>query len=218
MCLPTISNWCGRVMRRTNRNQPIRRRNSNILYVCVGALVMITLSGILIGKARQVAPSPSLVVPSIGEPAPAFELEAVRGGYYRLKDFRSQLVLLSFIETRPGQEQNQRSSRSQVVFLRSIRVQYSIDALAIMLVDAAPSTGDVSAGQLDLLNLTYDWDLDALPLLVDPGAEVQRLYGVTQTPTTVLIDTNGRMLQRWNGYAPVAQLDIAIQALLPKRN
>jgi peroxiredoxin len=148
-----------------------------------------------------------------GMPAPALEGSAVRGGDVNLARLRGHVVLVSFLNTRAEATVEGDPSRAQIVFLRSMQTQHERRGLRTVVVDAAELAGSGSPSRDDLVNYTYDWNLDpAIAVLRDNGA-LARKFGVTQAPTTFLIGPDGVVRKRWDGFAPAAQLDFAIRAL-----
>ena len=150
-----------------------------------------------------------------GSAAPDFDLEAVRGGSYHLADFAGQVILLSFINTQAeASAATTDPSRAQIVFLKSMQEQYGPNGLAVMIVDAARLVTGDHPGMDQLINFTYDWQLDQIPVLNDPDGTVTKLYTVTSTPTTFLVDADGKIDQRWDGFASAAQLGLSIEPLI----
>ena len=150
----------------------------------------------------------------VGSQAPDFTLESARGGSYHLRDLQGQAVLVSFLNTQARAIDTPDPSRSQIVFLKSMLEQYGVKGLAVLIVDAAHlHTGDQPT--LDsLINYTYDWQLDMIPVLIDPDGVAARLYGISDTPTSYFIDIDGIIQQRWDGSASASQLAFAIEALI----
>jgi hypothetical protein len=139
--------------------------------------------------------------------------DAVRGGTVSLGQLRGHEVLLSFLNTAapPGSD----PSRAQVVFLRSMETQHRQAGLRVVIVDAAKEATGRASSKDELVNFTYDWALPAeLAVLPDDGSLARR-YDVRKVPTTVLLDRNGAVARRWNGFAPAAELDLAVRGLLP---
>src|SRR5215216_287128 len=103
----------------------------------------------------------SSVVLEPGRPAPDFDLQAVRGGFYHLADLSGQMVLLSFINTQADTPSvTADPSRAQIVFLKSMQEQYGQKGLVVMIIDAARIATGSYSGTDRLLNFTYDWQLD----------------------------------------------------------
>lgn len=151
----------------------------------------------------------------IGVQAPDFTLEAVHGGSYHLADLAGRTVLLSFINTQAKVGlATADPSRAQIVFLKSMHEQYSPKGLVVLIVDAARVEMGSSPKQDDLINFTYDWKLDSIPLLDDRKSATARAYGVSMTPVTFLIGADGTIQQRWDGFASASQLALSIEPLL----
>ena len=144
-------------------------------------------------------------------PAPAFSLDAVQGGTYSLADFEGRVVLLSFLDTLADPSAPTRDpSRSQLVFLRSIAQQYGSQRVQVLIVDTSHLQTGASPHLDGLVNLTYNWQLETIPVLVDPAGSVARAYDVSQAPTTFLIAADGLLKRRWDGFAIAPQLDFYI--------
>ena len=171
------------------------------LFLLVGILVAYGC-----GSSRLLEP---------GSSAPDFDLQAVRGGSYHLTDLSGQVILLSFINTQAEATSGTADpSRAQIVFLKSMQEQYESQGLLVMIVDAAHLATGSYPGEDQLLNFTYDWQLDGVPVLDDQDGSVARSYTVTSTPTTFLISADGIIRQRWEGFASASQLALSIQALV----
>ena len=141
----------------------------------------------------------------VGDPAPAFTGTAVRGGEVSFTHLRGHVVLLSFLDLRADTTENA-PSRAQIVFLRSMETQHARFGLRVILVDTAKQSRN------ELVNDTYDWNLDpAIAVLGDDGGLVRR-YGVRRAPTTFLIGRSGVVRKRWDGFVAAAQLDFAVRA------
>ena len=112
-----------------------------------------------------------------------------------------RLVLLSFIDSREHSTdgiENPDLSRRLLVFIQSIRNQYSAGGLTAVLVDGSSADGSESRDRL--VNFRFDHDLVGTPMLTgDAGRRVVREYDVRSLPTTLLIDREGRINSRWEG-------------------
>jgi peroxiredoxin len=150
-----------------------------------------------------------------GSSAPDFHLQAVRGDSFHLADHSGQVILLSFINTQAEAASDTTDpSRAQIVFLKSMQEQYGAQGLLVMIVDATRIATGSDPGTDQLINFTYDWQLDHVPALEDPDSMAAKSYSVTLTPTTFLIGSTGVIEQRWDGFASAAQLALSIEVLL----
>jgi len=149
-----------------------------------------------------------------GKPAPELSGKAVRGRVVDLKRLRGHIVLVSFVNFRAQLSGNGDLSLSQSTFLRSMESQHARFGLRTIIVDATRAGGGAVLSRTDVLNWTYNWNL-APPIAVLPDEEgtFARRFAVTKTPTTFLIDQDGVVNRRWDGFVPVASLDFAIRAL-----
>lgn len=150
----------------------------------------------------------------VGQVAPSFTLEQSRGGMLNVAP-EAGPVLLSFVCTCPQDDQAAKASRSQVVFIKSMAEQYAKRGIRFVLIETSASESAIRPNRNDLLNLSYDWDVDTIPLVADTAsAATARNYGIRQLPTTLLIGEHGRVANRWDGFATAAQLGFSIEALL----
>jgi peroxiredoxin len=151
----------------------------------------------------------------LGSTAPDFALRAVRGGEYRIADLSGQQILLSFINTQAeASSATADPSRAQIVFLKSMQQQYGPKGLVVLIVDAARIATDKQPSQDQLINFTYDWQLEDIPVLEDADGSVARAYAIESTPVTFLIGADGIIQQRWDGFASASQLALSIEALV----
>src|ERR1041384_2401779 len=118
-----------------------------------------------------------------GGSAPDFDLQAVRGGSYHLAALSGQVILLSFINTQAeATSATTDPSRAQIVFLKRMQEQFGSQNLVVIIIDAARLATGTDAGKDQLINFTYDWQLDNVPVLDDPDGAVARSYTVGSTP------------------------------------
>ena len=126
----------------------------------------------------------------------------------------SKAVLLSFIDTSEQSTDgpdNPDMSRRLLVFVRSVRMQHSTDALAVALVDGSgwSKSEDVER----LVNFRSDNELVDTPMLVGTaGMRAMRELGIGCLPTTFLIDRDGQITARWEGLVLPATIANAIAA------
>lgn len=149
-----------------------------------------------------------------GEPAPDLTGRAVRGGDVDLRRLRGRILLLSFLNFRAQTSGNGDASLSQSTFLRSVETQHARFGLHTIIVDATHVAGAGRLSRADVLNWTYNWNIASpIAVLPDEDGAIARRYGVTETPTTFVIDQHGVVNKRWEGFVIVADLDFAIRAL-----
>ena len=150
-----------------------------------------------------------------GAAAPDFSLPGVRGSSFQLADFPGQVILLSFINTQAeASSPTADPSRAQIVFLKSMQEQYGPKGLVVWIVDAASVATGKQPTQDQLINFTYDWQLEDIPVLDDSDSLVARAYGVESTPVTFLIGADGTIRQRWDSFASASQLALSIEPLV----
>ena len=177
-------------------------------------LVLLVLAAVIaliaVGALRRTEERPHL---EVGTPAPALAGTAVRGGSVSLDRLHRHVVLLSFLNSRADATAEGDPSRAQIVFLRSMQRQHARFGLRVIVVDAAELAGAVRPSRNDLVNYTYDWNLDpAIAVLPDDGTLARR-FAVEHAPATFLIGPDGVVRERWDGFAPAARLDLAIRRL-----
>jgi AhpC/TSA family len=186
----------------------MRLRDRRVLLALVaGAAGLIIVALVLLLRKEE---QPRV---EIGAPAPALAGSAVRGGDVSLVRLRGHVVLLSFLNFRAESTPEGDPFRAQIVFLHSMQTQHARFGLRLIVVDAAEIAGRGQPTWNELVNDTYDWNLDpAIAVLPDDGTLVRR-FGVDQVPTTFLIGPDGVVRERWDGFVPAAELDLPIRAL-----
>ena len=153
----------------------------------------------------------------VGRPAPGFSAPIARqtGGTFSLGGERGHPVLLSFLNTQAKATVAGDPSRSQIVFLKSMNRQSHPHGLRTVIVDSAGVAGLPAPNSNSLINFTFDWALDpSIAVVGDANGSIERAYGITKLPTTLVIDKQGIVRHRWNGFALAAQLDFAIRPLV----
>ena len=110
--------------------------------------------------------------------------------------------LVTFLVTQPDTAAG--PARGQAVEIVSLLTQYESKGLTAEIVDE--SGGDARS----LTDTYYDWQLGGVHLAADPDRTLAERYGVTSTPTTLLLDRSGTVVARWNTYSPTAQTAAAV--------
>jgi hypothetical protein len=180
----------------------------------IGAAAVITIT-LVPAASRKMVPVKA-TVQSPPTVAPDFVFHYGDGRSDRLSSLRGRPVLLSFIDSREHSTdgiENPDLSRRLLVFIHSIRNQYSARGLTAVLVDGSPVDGPESPDRL--VNFRFDHDLVGTPMLAgEAGRRVVLDYGVRALPTTLLIDRAGRINSRWEGLVLPSTLAqaVALQA------
>jgi thiol-disulfide isomerase/thioredoxin len=135
----------------------------------------------------------SAAAPVVGAPAPDFELTSLDGASLRLTDLRGQVVALNFWATWCA------PCRDEMPLLEAALEKYGAEGLAILAIDADEPASLVTDFR-DELGVS-------LPLLLDPGGEVQQLYRVRGYPTTYFVDRDGVIQVQHMGILSEGQLE-----------
>src|ERR1043166_1781336 len=154
-------------------------RNRGRIYGLGGVnlLIVLLINAFFLSCCHPTRQSITNIKP--GDAAPDFNLKAARGNTYSLADFRGKAILLSFINTQAKAAAESDPSRAQIVFLKSMQEQYSKKGLQVWIVDAAQRVTGNRSNKDALINFTYDWQLDTIPVLIDEQAEVAKTFRVS---------------------------------------
>jgi cytochrome c biogenesis protein CcmG/thiol:disulfide interchange protein DsbE len=146
------------------------------------------------GRVSSLADPSAVVVPApvVGAPAPEFELEVLDGERLRLSDLRGRVVVLNFWATWCG------PCRVEMPDLEERAARY-VGRLTVLGVNFDEPADEVAAFR-DQVGVTF-------PLLLDPGAAVQRLYRVLGYPTTFFVDPEGIIRVQHIGLMTSGQID-----------
>lgn len=162
-----------------------------------GALIGLALGLGLFASFTSAPPTASgtplaVAAPVVGAPAPDFELETPEGEAIRLSDLKGGVVALNFWATWCV------PCRLEMPDLEARAVAHP-DDLTVLGVNFDETPEEVIAFR-DELGITF-------PLLLDPGAVVQRLYRVLGYPTTYFVDEQGIIRIQHIGLMSPRQMD-----------
>lgn len=120
-----------------------------------------------------------------GDSAPELALPALDGAQVRLSELSGQVVLLNFWATwcKPCEDEMPAMQR-----LYAALADEDFEMLAIS-VDESPSDVEAFADRMAL----------DFPILLDPEQSSSRLYQTTGFPESILVDENGRIVERYVG-------------------
>ena len=124
--------------------------------------------------------------PFPGEPAPEFELPLLGGGQWALSDHRGHRVILNFFATWCD------ACRAEMPGFQAQAAKHAEHDWVFVGVDVMESAGAVEAFR-DEFRLTF-------PLVLDEAGWITRRYVVQGTPTNVVIDRDGLVVDRRLGY------------------
>jgi len=159
--------------------------------------------GLGIGREKSVnqsvAPGRQLIAaPSVGSPAPDFELIDLEGKTWQLSDLQGKVTLINFWATWCA------PCRLEMPTIQERADQYP-SQLAVLAVNFDESPEQVQSF-VDELGLRF-------AVLLDPGAKVQDLYRVRGYPTSFFVDKAGTVRFQHIGILSEDQLDGYLQDL-----
>lgn len=177
-------------------------RNKNLLMLGAGLMVgtglgLFILFGIIgpripVSGGADQPRGASVAAPIVGSVAPDFELQALSGENVRLSDLRGRPVLLNFWATWCG------PCEVEMPLFQSRYETRSAD-FEVLAVNFAEAPAKVQ-NFIEERELTF-------PILLDPDAEVQRLYNIHGYPTTLIMDAEGIIRVYHIGVMTESQLD-----------
>lgn len=137
--------------------------------------------------------------PIAGYIAPQFTLTSTVGEEIALADYLGQPVVLNFWATWCP------PCRAEMPHFQAASVKYNGQAMILGVDQGEPASIVSDFGSA--LNISY-------PLLVDQDNSVNRSYGVSALPTTVLIDSKGVVAEVITGIVNQAVLEDRIERLI----
>ncbi|SPF54794.1 conserved hypothetical protein [Candidatus Sulfopaludibacter sp. SbA4] len=154
--------------------------------------------------AEPLAQSNSSRLPGASDTFKPFTLRTLDGKKKTLKDFSNKVTLVSFFFPRCPY------CNVELPLIQKIYDKYKDKGLSAVWVNILPEEVGLIAGWQVAKNLT-------VPVLIGGSQEsLQRDYHINSTPSTYLLDENGRVLFRADGYQPGDEktLEARIEAAL----
>ena len=147
---------------------------------------------VLVGTASALLPAPPVwaAVAKVGEPAPAFTVNATTGSPVSLASYKGKVVVLEWTNHDcPYVRKHYETGNMQAL-------QKETTAQAVVwltVISSSPGTqGYVTAKQAD--ELTTSRKASPTSVLLDPTGVAGKAYGATNTPHMYLIDKNGLLV------------------------
>lgn len=144
----------------------------------------------------------AIAAPSTGFLAADFSLTGLDGKTYQLSALRGKPVILNIWATWCP------PCRAEMPAFERVWQRYNRGDVMILAVDQQESPATIERFQRQVVDMTF-------PILLDPTAEVSRLYRVMGLPTTFFIDAEGRIQTVSMGGMDEATLLASVQKILP---
>jgi cytochrome c biogenesis protein CcmG/thiol:disulfide interchange protein DsbE len=179
-------------------NFQIRSRLKILLSLCLAAAALFSPARSASGKSRQ----NESVIRFVRNPdaAPDFKVEGLDGKALSLADSRGKVVLLNFWATWCGPCREE--IPDLIALQQKYRDQLQIIALAVDEDDAAMVKKVVAQSGINY------------PVAMSPEDVRTQYGGITALPTSFILDTQGRIVQKHEGLRDPALYETEIRALL----
>jgi len=162
------------------------RRRHKASGRCFSTLSLTILLSVAPAAAQLPLPELSHELTRLTTPiaAPDFQLEDMDGEKYSLESYRGKVVILNFWATWCP------PCRREIPSMEALYQTFKDEAFAILAINEWETEDHVFAfmGQLPVE--------PGFPILFDPDSEVAQSFGVKGLPTTLLLDTQGKIVYR----------------------
>jgi hypothetical protein len=146
---------------------------------------------------------------AVGSRAPAFKLSGDAGA----PGAASGATLIAFLDF-AAPVTDAALSKSQVDVVRAVANAHPEDAFRTVLVDASGTVNGRRAPLTLLESRIKEWGLERMPIVQDhEGAGLARRYGVTIVPSVFLVDGEGIVRGRWDGFVGGGEIEQTIGAI-----
>jgi len=162
------------------------RRRHKASGRCFSTLSLTILLSVAPAAAQLPLPELSHELTRLTTPiaAPDFQLEDMDGEKYSLESYRGKVVILNFWATWCP------PCRREIPSMEALYQTFKNEAFAILAINEWETEDHVFAfmGELPVE--------PGFPILFDPDSEVAQSFGVKGLPTTLLLDTQGKIVYR----------------------
>ncbi len=165
-----------------------------LLAVCVGTMTIITL------RQAQAARKFSAMPVVVQYPSPLLTLTDLNGAQASLTDYAGQVVLVNFWATwcQPCLE--------EMPALETFYQQYRDAGFVVLGINNGESVGEVES-YLDDISLSF-------PIWLDEQFLGEGAFGVTNLPTSFLIDRTGQVRLQWLGAIQLSTLEEVVVPII----
>ena len=148
------------------------------------------------GCQHPLSPDDGAVGVEVGQALRAFELETLDGEEKNLKDYLARVTLVTFCFPTCS------PCNAELPHFQRFHDTYSVQGLAVVAINVIPEQD----------SLVREWSVEkgfSFPILVgaDSGSLIED-YRLTATPLSVLINAQGQILARFDGYRPGQEIEI----------
>ena len=165
-----------------------------LFALCVAVMTLLTL------RQSQAARKFSATPIAADFPAPALTLSDLAGAEHSLDDLRGQVILLNFWATwcQPCLD--------EMLALETFYHSHKAEGLIVIGINNGESAGEVESF-LDNLAITF-------PVWLDPQFLGEGAFGVTNLPSSFLIDRAGRVRLQWLGAIELSTLEDVVAPII----
>ncbi len=182
-------------------NKVIRMKKETKLWIR-RVILLVALIGLAIA-IYQITTLDVSNKPKVGEEAPDFKLKQLNGEEMQLSQLRGKAVMINFWGTwcEP--------CRTEMPAMQKAYEKYKDQGFEIVAVNIAETEIAVS-------NFVEDYGL-TFPILMDAQKEIVRQYKIGPLPSSIFVDPQGKITQFIEGPLEVAQLELYINPILPRK-
>lgn len=164
-------------------------------------LLVLVIISVAVGYTFYTSFADQQEVVAVGELAPNFVLKDLDGNEIELKELRGKGIFLNFWATTCP------PCLDEMPYMETGYQKYQDEGIEILAVN-------VNDQRIRIEKFVTGMGL-SYPILLDPGSQVNQVYGVRELPVTFLIDENGVVIERSIGGLPENMVDDYLQQIVP---
>lgn len=155
---------------------------NKMLYRIMPVLLAVLM---VVGGCSRSQEEKVTLVGEVGRPAPDFELQDTAGRIWKLSDLKGQVVFVNFWATWCP------PCREEMPSMQALYEAMPKDRFKMLAIlsndDPALATAFAAKGGFNF------------PILIDPGSQIGKAYGLTGVPETYIVDKQGILRQKYLG-------------------